>query len=280
MYNGSPVKNIMARIKFSENTMNDPTSFIPHTIEDSVHRPDHIADAYYGDPYYDWIYHFSNRTVDPYHDIFKNSVALNDYIKGKYGTLEKARDTVLYYRNNWINEESITVYVYETLSISLRKYYTPIIDYANQVIGYMRKQVDWITSTNYIKQLTIGEFDATSFVAGDKIYQVYNGDIVAKAELVSSDIETYTIIVKHVEGEFITTAGNTLYGKYGSVGTYSVSVITELNQCIPTDELKYWSPVYAYDFEIEQNEEKRNIFLLRNSIKDSVDRQFTQLLRS
>jgi len=260
--------------------MNDATSFVPHRIEDSVHRADHIADAYYGDSYYDWIYHFSNRTVDPYHDVFKNSIALNEYIKGKYGTLEKARDTVLYYRNNWVDEETITVYAYEMLSGPLKKYYTPIIDYANQIIGHSRKQIDWIASTNYIKQLTIGAFASNAFVSGDKIYQVYNGSIVAKAELISSDVDTATITVKHIEGAFITTATNTLYGKYGSVGTYSVNTVTDLVTCIPANEMKYWAPVNVYDFEIEHNEDKRNIFLLRNSIKDGVDRQLTQLLRS
>jgi hypothetical protein len=280
-YNGQPIKNILARARFSENTKNDPSSFIPYRLENSVTRPDLIANAYYDDPYMDWIYYYSNEIVDPYHDTFKESDAFLRHIKDKYGSIDRAQDTVLFYRNNWISEDSgISTYQYENLSSNLKKYYEAVTDYFNNITSYVRKKIDWTVSTNKIRTVAVVSIP-TTFVIGDIFLQSYNGAYTAKATLINIDLNTNTLMFNKITGEFVTTNGNTLKGKYDSTGT--AQVLTVINPSnvdnIPISESSYWETVSAYDYENEMNEQKRNILLLRNSLKSDADTQLIKLMR-
>jgi hypothetical protein len=281
-YDGQPVKNIMARVRFSENTKNDPSSFIPHKLENSVTRADLISNGYYGNSYYDWIYYYSNEIVDPYHDTVKDDDALISYIKSKYETLERARDITVFYRNNWASDSTeLTISQYEALSANLQKYWSPEVNYYNVITSYKRIKEDWIVSTNQIKTLTVDII--TDFVyVGDVYLQFYNNEYVAKAELIGIDRVNNTLTFNNIQGEFTTAVGNYVFGKYGSVGTSIVSEIINpaITDNISAEEAAYWAPVSAYDYEIETNQEKRNIFLLRSSLKGNADAQLTKLLRT
>jgi hypothetical protein len=290
-YDGQPVKNIMARVRFSENTKNDPTSFIPYRVEGATIRPDLIADRYYNDSYLDWIYYYSNEVVDPYHDIVKDEQQFLDYIKVKYESTTHARDIILFYRNNWVSDTSkLTTYQYDNLPNTLRKYYNPEIDYFNNVSGYVRKQIDWTVSTNRIRVLTVNYVSDINRI-GDIFLQYYNGTYVAEGTLIAFDVDTNTFTFNNITGEFIATAGNYLVAKYGGIGNPVVSAV--VNPCkklvngvltdtdnISSEEAAYWAPVSAYDYEQEMNEEKRNVQLLRSSLKSNADAQLTKLLRT
>ena len=280
-YDGQPVKNIMARSKFSENTKNDATAFIPHRIEDSMSRADLIANAYYEDPNYDWLYYYSNETVDPYHDVFKEDAQLTQYIATKYGSIERARDLVLFYRNSWIVEDSnITTYQYDNLASNLKKYYEPITDYFNNVASYTRKKIDWTVSTNRVRTITVNSMPSVLNI--NEVYlQYYNNAYVAKAILVNYDVDALTMTFKCIRGEFVTSSGNYVFSKYGNAEHAVVNAV--INPCpvdnIPDSEFGYWESVSAYDYEAELNEAKRNVVLLRSSLRTNADNQLTKLMR-
>lgn len=281
-YDGQPAKNILARARFSENTKNDSSSFIPYRLENSVTRPDLIANAYYENSYYDWIYYYSNSIVDPYHDTFKEDVPFEEFIKSKYDSVERARDIILYYRNNWAEDDaSITVSVYENLTSNLKKYYEPNLDYFGNVIKYVRKQVDWTVSTNQIRTLTVDTIGDYVFL-GDIFLQQYDDMYIAMGTLINIDRDNSTLTFDKITGTFVETAGNFIFGKYGSIGQ---SVVTTVNNPsngdnIPDSEKLYWENVSAYDHENELNEQKRNIRLLRGSLKADADTQLTKLMRT
>jgi hypothetical protein len=281
-YDGQPVKNILARSKFSENTKNDATSFIPHKIEDSMSRADLIANAYYEDPNYDWLYYYSNETVDPYHDVFKEDDQLKNIIVAKYKTLERARDLILFYRNNWTAEEAnITTYVYENLESNLKKYYEPVLDYFNNVVAYKRKENDWTVSTNKVRIITVETVPEIMHL-NECYLQYKDGAYVAKAILTNYDRDAQTMTFKCIKGDFVATAGNYVFSKYGSAETAVVATVS--NPCpvdnIPDSEGSYWEPVSAYDYEAELNEAKRNVVLLRSSLRSDADAQLTKLMRT
>lgn len=281
-YDGQIAKNLLARARFSENTKNDASSFIPYRLENSVTRPDLIANAYYEESYYDWIYYYSNSIVDPYHDTFKEDLQFENFIKSKYGSLEQARDTILYYRNNWAQDDlGITVSTYENLAASLKKYYEPTLDYFGNVIKYIRKKVDWTVSTNQIRTLTVDAIGEYVFV-GDIFLQEYDNFYVAMGTLVNIDRDNLTLTFDKITGTFVSSAGNIIFGKYGSIGQVTVTAVNNPSNTdnIPDLEKSYWDAVSAYDHENELNEQKRNIFLLRNSLKFDADAQLTKLMRT
>jgi len=57
-----------------------------------------------------------------------------------------------------------------------------------------------------------------------------------------------------------------------------VSLVTTLNQNIPSTELIYWSAVTAYDYEIDLNAKRRNIKLLDNKYAEQATKELKTLL--
>lgn len=281
VYNGSPVKNILARARLSEETKNNPVNFVPHRLESSILRPDMIAEKYYNNSYYDWLYYFSNEIVDPYYDSVLSDEILNKKIINKYESMSYARDYILFYRNNWSNNEKITEKEYYNLTVAQRKYYTSEIDYFGNVTGYSRKKIDWVVSTN--KLVTI-KVNTVEFAEVDDIYLQYedgNTTPVAKAQLAAFDSDTLTMTFKNVDGAFVSSTNNVVVSKYrNTLYEYTASSIVQTVLNIPTGEVSYWTPVSAYDYEIEENQKKRDIILLRNSQKTKAEEQLTELLRS
>ena len=80
---------------------------------------------------------------------------------------------------------------------------------------------------------------------------------------------------------FVSSNNNVLVSKYfNTLYEYTVSSIVQTVLNIPNDEFSYWSEVSAYDYEVEENQKKRDIILLRNSQKTKAEEQLTELLRS
>lgn len=281
MYNGSPVRNIMARTRLSDQTKNNPVNFVPHRLDSSLTRADIIANKYYDSPHYDWLYYLSNEVVDPYYDVALSDEVLSKKIIGIYGSLSYAKDYILHYRNNWVGASGVSETEYYALPVAQQKYYNANVDYFNNVTGYVRKKIDWIVSTNKVVTVKVGTVE---FAEVNDIYIQYesgNPTPVAKAQLVAFDSELLTMTFKNIIGDFVTTASNTLVSKYKATQyLYTVSAIVSTNVNIPADENNYWAPVTAYDYEIERNQSKRDIILLRSSQKLKAEEQLTELLRS
>ena len=283
-YKGNPVRNILARTKLSDATKEDRLNFVTQKLQDSL-RADLISERYYENPYYDWMIYYSNDVTDPYYDMVLSEENLVAFIQKKYGSLSRARDLILFYRNNWYSTDAtatITTSAYEALPLSYKKYYTADINYYNNVVGYKRKPIDWTLSTNKLRTLTV---DITDYSIIGDIYVQYDslGDLVAQAQLVSFNAETSTMTFKNIIGEFVNTTGNYLVSKYVNTEyQYFVSAVNNpsTSDNIPDSELVFWESVSAYDYETEKNEELRNIQILRRSQKLKLEQQFNEILRS
>jgi len=163
--------------------------------------------------------------VDPYHDIYKKEEDLKSHIIAKYGSLSSARNRILYFRNNWAEDDSIiTVSSYENLvtdeTQDIRKYWKPKLNNLGSVIGYERIKEDWVVSTNKIIELTIT--DASSFDEGDILFQSSTG---AYGTIVKIDTVNSVLTVQHIrEGEFEVNEED------------GILVVNLINQAIPDDE--------------------------------------------
>jgi hypothetical protein len=280
-YAGVPAKNILQRATLSDATKNNPANFgVVRVPDEGAQRADIISENYYGNPYYDWLVYFSNEVVDPYNDMFKDNETFRAFITTKYGSIQFANEKVMFYINNWVSnpDDTLTVAQFEAASQAVKKYYTAVTDAFNNVTSYRRHRIDWIKSTNRIRILTVDMTDM--FVIGSVVVQYVSGVIVAKGEIVDINREDSKISVQHITGEFVTTGGNKLK-RYGTNLEYTVSEVsnplTEDN--ITNDESVYWSAMTAYDYENELNESRRNIKLLRASMRGAADEQLTNLMR-
>lgn len=266
-YNGTIAKNIMARVDFTDQTKKDIYSTFQFTLEEGFERPDLLSYNYYGSSQFDWMIYLTNNIVDPYYDYYKSTPDFKSYIDRKYGSTQNARLITKFYRNNWHDDDRlITPVQYEALpadeTLNLRKYWKPKLANTGAILGYERIKEDWVVSTNKIVLLSL-TVSPTDFVVGDKVSQSSTN---ATATVDFVDTENNTLTVKHVTGTF---EANTSEG---------ISEVTLIKQNISDEEASYWYEVTAYDEELETNELKRNVYVLKRSYLAEVEKQFIQQL--
>ena len=265
-YNGDTVRNIMARVNVYDQSRENIYQYYDYTLTEDVLRPDQLAYNYYKNSNFDWVFYLVNNTLDPYYGYYLSSENFENYIIGKYITLENAQSKILFYRNNWplMEGSSIPKSTYDALDSSLQKYYRPVLDVSYQPYEYVRVQEDWIRSTNCIVSLSIESNKAA-----------YTGLVVQQGsvsgEVSSIDYTNNCLIVKHTTGNFV--PGVTL-----SSGEM-VTEVNVLSRPIPEAEAGFWSAVSAYEYEYEQNEMRKQIYVLPDANLSKFESDFNQMIK-
>jgi hypothetical protein len=280
-HSNNNVRDIFARVILDEETKQTPENFTNVTLPDQVSmRGDIIADTYYDSPYLDWLFYIGNDIIDPYSG-YLDSQLFYDMIVSKYGDVILPQQKIIFYINNWSDnpDDILTVEQYNSATKAVKKYYTANIDYSNRILNYVRHKKDWKKATNKVRVLTVDSTD--SFVIGDLVTQYVSGNQIASGEITDIDTENLTVSVKNITGDFVITGGNVLY-RYNSTVEYTVSATenphTEDN--ITAEELRFWSPMTYFNYELETNEAKRNVKIARSQgitkIYSNLDKLFEE----
>lgn len=96
--NNKPIEltNLTVRFKLQEVIQNRASIFYDYSIKESD-RPDTIAHRYYNDDTLGWIILLTNQIIDPFYDWPLNSGDFDNYIIGKYGSVNSALNTTHHY---------------------------------------------------------------------------------------------------------------------------------------------------------------------------------------
>ena len=275
-YNDNPIVNILAKVKFNELAKKTKAIYYPYTIAEGE-RPDVIATNYYDDPRYSWLIYMANDIVDPLYDWPMTNEELDKFIIKKYQSLEKAKEKILFWRVNYVEDETIlTPAGYEALPSYAKKYFTPRFGATESIVAYERSLLELMVDTNKIQQLAV--VSTTGFVVEENIVQRTSGSITATAAIKRIS-NTTSIDVYNVVGAFANTGGSVgnIIKQAGSTNT-SLSSTTTLATPIPANEAVYWTYVSAYDYENEVNEQKRHIKLIDSSYVDQIEKELDELL--
>ena len=268
-YANTAAINLMSRVTMSKLALRNQQSFYDYVMKDDE-RVDGTSYNYYDNPDYVWLINLTNNIIDPYYDLPLTDDNLNKMITVKYGSVLTAQRTILFYRNNWTNDVSnITTAAYAALGLGQQKYWQPELGYNNSIIGYVRKQEDWVVTTNMLKGLEISSL--TGAFVSDELLQI-GGNTVATVSYSSDEY----VVAKHIFGTI--SASNTIVG-LTSGATATVSTATSIAQNIADNELVYWSPISAYEYEHELNHQKKSIKLLDNKYSSEATKQLKNLLR-
>jgi hypothetical protein len=284
LYGETPIKNIMARVIIDDTNKKNYAAYVPYTMTESHNRPDYLSYKYYGNSYYDWMIYLSNGVVDPYYDIYKTDSDFNNYIIGKYGSIQRAVDTIAFYRNNWVEDtgEVLPVNLYDNLNKDLKKYYDPKINLSNQVIGYVRKKVDWTVNTNKVRTITSNTEYLTTADIGDILVQKVSNVVVATGMIASFSEDSIT--VEKITGSFVNTSGNQIYTKYSGIFSTATNVsnpssyfdddetLIEFDNILDS-EASFWSAISALEYEREINESKKELVLIKSSQRQNFEKQ-------
>ena len=267
-HNNFLARNLVVKASIIPSVKSNSVVFFDFTIGEGD-RADLIANDYYDDPELYWLIYFANDIVDPYHDWPKDQTTLDAYIVEKYNSIANAQETILKYIVNWYGDDrELSPAGYEALSSSLKKYWAPNLTPSNKVISYRRKKVDWEVNTNQIVELTVASNE--EFSVDERVYIGSNEGTVASKK------STDKLIVKHITGTF--PSSGTLLSKTAT-GSTTISSSSVIYTGISLEEQSYWSPLYAYEHELQQNERRRNIKILDRSYVDQVIKELTELMR-
>lgn len=274
-YNGSIVNNIITSVRFKEVTRKLAAIYYPYVVKEGE-RPDNIAANYYDDERYAWIVYLSNTIVDPYFEWPLSQNELNKFLLAKYGSVQIANERIVFFRNNFnVDETILSVSAYEALTSNLKKYWNPNINFSGSTVSYSRRPDTDVIETN--KTVSLALTTSTGFTLNEKVTQRTSGVITAGGQI--KHISNTAIILQHIEGAFANTGGSVGAVVGSESGTSkSVSNVVTLNTSIPATETVYWTPVTAYDYEVELNDAKRNIQLLDKQYVNSVEDQMLELL--
>ena len=288
-YNSTNAVNITERVVFLNNALKNPYVFYPYTITENE-RPDQFANRYYNDSFKSWILYLGNQITDPYYGWHLTVDELNQFLDLKYASQnpnsgyngsQLAQLKIKHYQNNWYESESLTVGGFDALPYNLQKYWQPVYDNYNNVINYVRSQVDQIVTTNSIRSYAVTN---TSFI-NDEICNIVfddNGN-VGQGQISSVNADTNTIYLQHISGVSMPnttvtiSSSSYIYGQESGTNT-AFTTATNVIDNISLDEVVYWSPVTYFDYENAKNEYNSTIRVLDSGYSTQVSNSLKTLL--
>lgn len=279
-YRGVPALNILRRVDFNNKVKNFFTAFYAFDVQ-SGERMETIAHDYYDDVDLDWLIYHTNDIVDPYHDTPLDYDDLENTIKKKYGSIEKAQKRTYLYKTNYESDMSILpvdgVNGYKQLIADKRKYWDPVYNNTT-LVGYQRSKDDIYATTNMIISFDFFAESANVFTK-DEIVEFSSGSKSGSATV--SFANTTHAVLRHIAGDWSTMTSNfTVTGDDSkATATFDYSTYTKLKDVVPAVEQVYFSKYSYYDFEVDLNDQKRQISLVERAYAENINEQLDELMR-
>jgi hypothetical protein len=282
-YSNTLCKDLTRRAIVTASNTGSVFEFYPFEISDHL-RTDHVAEYYYGDGQLDWLVNIANKNIDPYYGWYQDYETFESSIIEKYGTVEESQQRVMHYINNWADDDIlITKSFYENnLTPTLRKYYEPVYGRELNIINYRRKPQDTVQNTNQIWNYTISANNDTIALQLGELVRIKDTGVDATVGWGEVTTANSTIFrIKNVTGD--TTANSTVTKDF--IGYTSGANVSSANgqnwfYNISNTEFVYYSAVSFYDWETEQNENRKNVNLVGDGIEALMTTEFERIMKS
>jgi hypothetical protein len=273
------ITNIIARFAFDSQLKENTSAFYPYQVQDSD-TPEIIADKYYGNVEYHWVVLLFNNIIDPQFDWPLKSDTLIDYIDKKYTA------------NGVSAVDDTNMPRYLLLAASGTPPYASLL-------------------TESINGRLLGDINNTGLVtaADGRLYTLYNegsggessfnyivnvlrptilSNTTKYAPLISSKTgitwamsnykNYYKVITTTASDGTITinkiqVDGGTWSAISNSTNTYTTQAGQTVTVAITTERQTY------YDYEVEENEAKREINLIKSDFLPQIEKEFKRVVR-
>lgn len=240
-------------------------------------RADNIANKIYDDSYMTWLIYYANKTIDPYYDWYINDDTFNDFIVGKYGSIETAQKTIRCFINNWFADnrklsQAQFNNMFGTYKGFHSDYWQPNYDTnTGFLLNYTRKIDN--TSEKYTNSLVrIQVADTTGFNLNDYVgvYTQENGSQIGSAEIESIQTNNYLILRNNLGDIGLDYYIKNDNGVISQIIDYSASSdvtgTSWTDKLISDEEYVYWTYLTYYDYEVEKNNLNKDIKLVDPTI--------------
>lgn len=265
--NFNTVTNILFRIGIIKEYVNNTTAYYDYIIQDGE-KPEILAEKFYGSPEAHWVIILANDIVDPQYDWPLNYDEFNNYIIGKYGSVANAKTAIHHYEKVVTREEPTTGSFFT---------YRYVVDYDRKSDGLLN--LSDVTGT---------------YSSGEAVYQgtdlanaTFSANVVSWSPNILQVANTVGKVVRYTSIKGNTSSAN---GIVASFGAPSVPYDTYLS--LP-DEQTYQTysvggktivesisrnSVSNYDYEVDQNEAKREIKIIKSEYYRQLVREFEDLV--
>ena len=297
-YNNTYAVDLLKRVRAKEEFKKEALSYYSYLVKPGE-RPDTISGAFYGDPFYTWIIYLLNNYTDPLFEWYKDQVTLDNYIIGKYGSLDNAVSKTAYYRVNR-SKPKITKAAYNALTTAQKKYWTRSLTTPQQEETLWRQESDNrdysqftyyeitkapITSdTNAVVRVEYTKASGNNtLVVGDLVQKRSGGTLVAEGEVAS--LIDGAMFIKHITDTNYFSSNGSSTSISGTLTvrskdlTLSVSSSSVVSLSIPIDEYSYWQPISFYDLETEINESRQLVSLIADEYTTVINDELRQILK-
>ena len=273
-YNNRFVKNILVHVKPTSRFLQESAIFYPYSINEAEigsTRMEDIAFDYYGNSDDVWILYQINKVIDPYYDVYLDTRKFESFLKKKYETIEASLQKYIFFFFYYSTDDTIkTPAQYNVLSPTQKKFWTPVLGFNGDITSYIRHEDNFTYSTNKIVSVTgtassafTQEEKVTQATTGATGYVIFSNSTTLKLEHIQNGtFDATNIITGSESGETFTPTAGTLV----------------TTQIIPADEEVYFSPVTLYDYEIEQNQFKKDIRIMDNSYQQMLHAAYLELV--
>jgi hypothetical protein len=271
------VTNILAKATFIDNILDNSNMYYPYDVKDGE-KPEDIANKLYKDPQYHWIILISNKITDPQYDWVLSQAQFADYINAKYSSLKfNLKSTETYptaytvgeqvFQGSTIDKSSCQATVVSSNTVNK----TLTINFANEVFANAANvtgATSNITHTIVASTINNDGFNwASNTTSHYKVTEVsYNNyDQVRTTKTYKVSAKDYNFSTDTVTNRNTNTSSSTSYLlNDGSTLTVQTTV----------------APVTHYDYEVELNEAKRRIKLVKPEYISRINAELIRLMRT
>jgi hypothetical protein len=250
-YDNRLVTDITRRPRIVEQLATDPYAILPYVVKEGE-RPEDVAYYYYGDQNKVWMVYLANNIVDPYIQWPLDDQNLY------YTLLKKYEISGLSFTSSNVNIDANTI----TLT------------------SHTLKTTDPIT-------FTAGSVSPSPLVSGTTYYAIFVDENTIKLASSASNAINGTAINLTSVGDGSFTRDMTVFFNSTQITSNIVHAVnnTDSNLKITYDTYQYggvvtseWTVVRTYEYEIQQNENKRHIFLINRNYAQQLQKDLKKVI--
>jgi hypothetical protein len=268
------IKNFFRRGKIFEEIFNDLVFFEKYNIKGNE-RPDNVAQKYYGDSTLDWVIFLSNNIIHVQDEWPLSQKSFDKIMIEKYGSYENLYGGIHYYETSEVTDSRGRILIeagrrisptwktngnyIETINSKIQSIFIDdIVNIPRRVTVITENEISFLQNGDEVVIENIGEID-------------YNGTFQINSILSSTsftyDLPTIPLNIaptlsdpRKEEVRFLViedgplSSGNAYYFEFYDEG---------LGYTVPIPSTKFVKPVTNYEYEINKEERKREIFILK-----------------
>ena len=264
------VKDIFTRVNMLNSIITNSLVYYDYLMKDTDNL-EIIAHKYYGDANKYWIIAFTNTILNPLFEIPLKPQQMEDYLISKYGSPETAEGILDHYEKKMTNSMTSIATGESTTS-------TTISYYPNTVHSIEGS----ISLPSNGSSIDISPVDDTAYFYGTPYTITPDGSGGALSSPIYLSVGYVYILTTtgHAFTVMNNDGANYWYEDTSKVWTYTGSQWTSPNLISTAKTQTTISAISAYDTEIEANEAKRKVKLIKKDFAPQIEAELKKLLKA